>query len=67
MEKEELLEILENGITVGEVIRKLEQFDKNMLVVNTRDKTYLPVADINETSIDYCFDEIITKKVVSIW
>lgn len=67
MEKEELLEILENGITVGEAIRKLEQFDKNMLVVNTRGKEYLPVAEIKETSIDYCFDEVITKKVVSIW
>ena len=67
MEKEEMLKILENGITVGNLISQLEQFDKNMLVINTRSKEYLPVADINETSIDYCYDEIITKKVVSIW
>ncbi len=67
MEKEELLEVLENGIKVGELIGKLEQFDKNMLVINTRSKEYLPVADINVTDIDYCLDEIITKKVVSIW
>lgn len=67
MDKEELLEILENGMTVGELIQKLEKFDKNMLVINTRGKEYLPVADIDETSIDYCYDEIITKNVVSIW
>jgi hypothetical protein len=67
MDKNELLEIFENGMTVGELIKKLEQFDTDMLVINTRDKAYLPVADVNETSIDYCYDEIITKKVVSIW
>jgi len=67
MDKNELLEILENGMTVGELIRKLEQFDKDMLVINTRDKVYLPVAEIKETTIDYCYDEIITKNVVSVW
>lgn len=67
MEKEELLEVLASGMTVGELIAKLEKFDKDMLVINTRSKEYLPVADVNETIIDYCFDEIITKKAVSIW
>lgn len=67
MSKEELLDILENGITVGEAIRRLEKYDKNMLLVNVRGKEYLPVADINETNIDWCYDEIISRKVVSIY
>ena len=67
MNKEELLKELENGITVGELINKLEQYDKDMLVINTRHKDYLPVADVNETTIDYCYDKVISKRVVSIW
>lgn len=67
LEKTELLEILTNGMTVGELINHLERFDKDMLVINTRAKEYLPVADVNETTIDYCYDEIITKKVVYIY
>lgn len=67
MDKQELLNILENGMTVDELIKKLNKFDKNMLVINSRDKERLPIADVDETTIDYCYDEIVTKRVVSIW
>ena len=67
MNKEELLDILENGMTVGKAIRRLEKYDKNMLLVNVRGKEYLPVSDIHETNIDYCYEEIISRKVVSIY
>lgn len=67
MSKEELLDELENGMTVGELIEKLSKFDKNMLVVNTRCKEKLPVNDVEITKIDYCYDEIISREVVSIF
>ena len=67
MRKEELLLILENGMTVGDLINKLSTFDKNLIVVNSRDKNYLPVDSVEETTVDYCYDEVISRKVVSIW
>ena len=42
MDKEELLDILNDAMTVGQLISKLEKFDKNMIVINARDKKYLP-------------------------
>ena len=67
MDKEELLDILDNAITVGQLISILEKFDKNMIVVNARDKEYLPVDSVSKETVDYCYDEIISKEVVSIW
>ena len=67
MEKEELLDILDNAITVGQLISILEKFDKNMIVVNARDKEYLPVDSVSKETVDYCYDEIISKEVISIW
>ena len=67
MGKEELLYELNNAITVGELIKKLECFDKNMIVINGRDKNNLPVSSVSKTNIDYCYDEIIRREVVEIW
>lgn len=67
MDKEEALEVLENGMTVGEAIATLKKFDEDLLLVNTRSNENLPVSDISETDIDYCYDEIISKHIVSIW
>ena len=67
MEKEELLDILDNAMTVGQLISILEKFDKNMIVVNARDKEYLPVDSVSKETVDYCYDEIISKEVISIW
>ena len=67
MDKEELLDILDNAITVGQLISILEKFDKNMIVVNARDKEYLPVDNVSKETVDYCYDEIISKEVISIW
>lgn len=67
MDKNELESILENGMTVEELINKLQKFDKKLIVINSRDKNELPIDSVEETQIDYCYDEIISKKVVSIW
>lgn len=67
MNKEQLKEILENGMTVEELINKLQKFDKKLIVINSRDKNKLPIDSVEETQIDYCYDEIISLKVVSIW
>lgn len=67
MEKEELIKILDNGMTVEEVINQLKQYDKNTLVVNGIGVECLPVSDISKTHIDYCYDEIIERDVVSIY
>ena len=67
MDKEELLDIFNNAITVGQLISILEKFDKNMIVVNARDKEYLPIDSVSKETVDYCYDEIISKEVISIW
>ena len=67
MSKDELKNILENGMTVEEVIEKLQKFDKNLIVINSRDKEYLPISSIDLSKVDYCYDEIISREVVSIW
>lgn len=67
MSKEELLSEFEYGMTVGQLIKQLEEFDKNMIVVNVRCEDYLPVNTIEKDKIDYCYDEIISKEVVTIW
>lgn len=67
MDKEELLDILDNAMTVGQLISILEKFDKNMIVINARDKEYLPVDSVSKETVDYCYDEIISKEVISIW
>lgn len=67
MDKEELLDILNDAITVGQLISILEKFDKNMIVVNARDKEYLPIDSVSKETVDYCYDEIISKEVISIW
>ena len=66
MSKEELLYELDNAITVRQLINKLERYDQDNIVVNScRDD--LPIANIDDTVVDYCYDEIISKRVVSIW
>jgi hypothetical protein len=67
MDKEELLDIFDNGMTVGELINELSAFDKDMLIINGKDKERLPVNNVEEIDIDYCYDEIIRKRVVEIW
>ena len=67
MDKEELLDILNDAMTVGQLISILEKFDKNMIVVNARDKEYLPIDSVSKETVDYCYDEIISKEVISIW
>lgn len=67
MDKKELLDILNNAITVGQLISILEKFDKDMIVINSRDKEYLPIDSVRKEIIDYCYDEIISKEVISIW
>jgi hypothetical protein len=54
-------------MTVGQLIDKLSKMDKNLIVVNGRDKSYLPVTLVQEYKVDYCYDEIISRKVVEIW
>lgn len=67
MSKEELLLALENGMTVGDLINKLSTLDKNLIVINSKGKDYLPIDSVEETTVDYCYDEVISRKVVSIW
>ncbi len=66
-EKKELLEMFENGMTVGELIAVLSRFDKDLVVINTRGSEYFPVSTVEETDVDYCFDEVIKKHVVSVY
>lgn len=67
MNKEKLLYELNNAMTVGNLIKQLEQYDKNTIVINGKDKNYLPVLSAFKTNIDYCYDEIIRREVVEIW
>ena len=67
MGKEELLDVLNNAMTVGQLISILEKFDENMIVINARDKEYLSINSVEKEIIDYCYDEIISKEVISIW
>ena len=67
MEKEELLDELDHAMTVGALIKKLERFDKNMIVINGKDKDGLPIYDVSKTNISYCYDEIIRREVIEIW
>ena len=67
MDKEELLDILKDAMTVGQLISIVEKFDKNMIVINAKDKEYLPVNSVGKDVVDYCYDEIISKEVISIW
>ena len=66
MDKEELLQEFENGITVGDLIKRLQALPQDLVVVNNcRDK--YPITSANVKNVDYCYDEIITKKVVEIY
>lgn len=66
MKKEELIEEFNNGITVTQLIKRLENLPQDLIVVNKcRDNE--PITGISITDVDYCYDEIITKKVVSIF
>lgn len=67
MDKEKLLYELKHAMTVGDLIKKLERYDKNMIVINGRDNSNLPVSSVEKTNIDYCYDEIIRKEVIEIW
>lgn len=61
------MNIIDNGMTVGEIIKQLEQYDKDLLVIDGRSMEYLPVSDISKEHIDYCYDEIIKKEIVLIY
>lgn len=66
LEKRELIEAFENGITVKDLIKKLERLDPDLVVINDcRGK--MPVTGVEETEVDYCYDEIIRKRAVSIF
>ena len=65
-EKGQLLYDFENGITVAALIDRLSKLPQDLIVVNDC-KNKEPISDITVTDVDYCFDEIITKKVVSIY
>lgn len=64
--KEQLKYDLENGITVSELIARLQKLPQDLIVVNDC-RYHEPISSVSETEVDYCFDEIITKKVVGIW
>lgn len=66
MTQEELQEWFENGITVAALIEKLKKMPQDAIVVNSC-RNHEPVSDINETDVDYCFEEIITRHVIDIW
>ena len=66
MTKEELLNEFANGITVAQLIKTLKRLPQDLIVVNNC-KNHEPITDINITDVDYCYDEIITKKVVNIY
>lgn len=66
MNKQELLHEFENGMTVRDVIRTLETMNPDTIVVNNS-RNDSPVTSIQETECDYCYDEIITKRIVSIF
>lgn len=65
-EKGQLLYDFENGIIVAALIDRLSKLPQDLIVVNDC-KNKEPISDITVTDVDYCFDEIITKKVVSIY
>lgn len=66
MNKEELKYEFENGYTVADLIKVLQRLPQNFIVVNNcRDSC--PITNIEVTSVDYCYDEIITHDVVSIY
>lgn len=66
LSKEETLEELDNAITVADLIAKLSRMDPDLIVTNSC-KDNLPITNIEETTCDYCFDEIITRRIVSIY
>ena len=66
MTKEELLSEFDNGITVAQLIKKLERLPQDLIVVNNC-RNHEPITNVNVTDTDYCYDEIITKKVVNIY
>ena len=66
MTKEELLDEFANRITVAQLIKKLEKLPQDLIVVNNC-RNHEPITTISITDTDYCYDEIITKKVVNIY
>lgn len=64
--KEELEYEFEYGMTVAELIKRLEKLPQDLVVVNSC-KESMPISDVSKTDVDYCFDEIISKEVVSIY
>lgn len=67
MDKERLLYELNHAMTVGNLIKLLKQYDEDTIVINGKDKNYLPVLDAFKAKVDYCYDEIISREVVEIW
>lgn len=65
-EKQEFLDEFKNGITVRELISRLQRLNPDMIVIN-KCRDHMPITSVKETSVDYCFDEIIKKEVVSIF
>ena len=64
--KEQLKYDLENGITVSQLIARLQKLPQDLIVVNDC-RYYEPINSVEEKEVDYCFDKIITKKIVGIW
>ena len=66
MAREEVLNRFADAMTVGQLIEKLKSYDPELPVVNNcNDKE--PIGWVGEQDIDYCDEEIVTIKAVTIW
>lgn len=66
MTREEVLCKFAGSMTVGQLIEKLKSYDPMLPVVNNcNDKE--PIGWVGELDIDYCDEEIVIVKAVSIW
>lgn len=54
--KEEIVELVKNGMTVGELIDKLEQFDKNLVVINESNED-IPVNSVRKSKAQWFLDD----------
>ena len=66
MTREEVLSKFASAMTVGQLIEKLESYDPTLPVVNVCNNKE-PIGWVGKQDVDYCDDEIVTIKTVSIW
>lgn len=57
LSKMEVVDLVKNGMTVGELIEKLEQFDKDLVVINDETEKGIPITAVQKFTVDYAIDD----------